>query len=377
MKKILTLITLFYLLLPTDSFARFVVKDSVGTVVTNNQRYILHAVMPGETLSGIARRYQVDLAAVIAANPNIDIRSIRIGQVVRIPMQNVPVVPVSKIVNHVVQKDETLWSISKLYDAPIGEIRKYNNMTDNALNVGEVLQIKSRKIKLADNPLSADDQPAIAVEESLPLTTTNNTTGSTTTATDEETPWWAYQPIGEQNTRVLQVAHTIQPGESLQKISNEYNVSIEKLVDWNALSSPNQIKAGDRIIVGYEYINKSTGEKTLELGNPTTTTKVETNNVVEGSNIPLNKKVTVVGAVIKGNSATNTNKHLALHRTAQKGSYIKVVNPNSGRYTFVRVLGNLQTTDADQDVVIKLSKSACQSLGLVTDKFQIILEYND
>lgn len=375
MKKILTLITLLYLLMPTDGFAKFIVKDSVGTVVTNNQRYTLHSVIPGETLSSIAKRYQVDLAAVIAANPNIDIRSIRIGQVVRIPAQNAPVVPVSKMVNHVVQKNETLWSISKLYDAPIGEIRKYNNMANNSLNVGQTLQIKSRKIKLAGNPLSTDDQPAIAIEETLPVTTTDNTTA--TTATDEETPWWAYQPIGEQNTRVLQVAHTIQPGESLQKISKEYNVSIEKLVDWNALSSPNQIKAGDRIIVGYEYINKTTGEKTLQLGDPNNNATVETNNVVEGSNIPLNKKVTVVGAVIKGNSATNTNKHLALHRTAQKGSYIKVINPNSGRYTFVRVLGNLQTTDADQEVVIKLSKSACQALGLVTDKFQLILEYND
>jgi rare lipoprotein A (peptidoglycan hydrolase) len=93
--------------------------------------------------------------------------------------------------------------------------------------------------------------------------------------------------------------------------------------------------------------------------------------------IPINKRLTAMGVMIKGNSFTATNKHLALHRTAPAGSYIKITNPNNGRSTFVRVLGNIQNVDADKGVDIKLSKAACQAIGIVDAKFPVELEYNE
>lgn len=44
-----------------------------------------HLVKPGETLAAIARRYKVELSAVIAANPGLDPRRLQPGQTVKVP----------------------------------------------------------------------------------------------------------------------------------------------------------------------------------------------------------------------------------------------------------------------------------------------------
>nr|WP_262711321.1 LysM peptidoglycan-binding domain-containing protein [Mariniflexile fucanivorans] len=43
---------------------------------------------------------------------------------------------------HIVEKGETLYSISKQYDMTVSELQKINGLKDNALNVGQELQVK-------------------------------------------------------------------------------------------------------------------------------------------------------------------------------------------------------------------------------------------
>jgi membrane-bound lytic murein transglycosylase D len=52
-------------------------------------RMVGHRVMPGETLSGIARRYRVEMAVLMAANRIGDRHKLRRGQVLRIPLPDV------------------------------------------------------------------------------------------------------------------------------------------------------------------------------------------------------------------------------------------------------------------------------------------------
>ena len=46
-----------------------------------------HAVLPGETLAGIARKAGVTLAALKAANPEVNPKKLRAGQVLNLPGQ--------------------------------------------------------------------------------------------------------------------------------------------------------------------------------------------------------------------------------------------------------------------------------------------------
>ena len=46
-----------------------------------------HTIKPGETLAQIARRYNVKLEALMAANPQVDARRLRVGQTLSVPSQ--------------------------------------------------------------------------------------------------------------------------------------------------------------------------------------------------------------------------------------------------------------------------------------------------
>ncbi|MGB0521400.1 MAG: LysM peptidoglycan-binding domain-containing protein [Flammeovirgaceae bacterium] len=369
-----TILTTILLLFSLVSVAEIHLRDSIGTEEEYGKTYILHKVTPQESMTSIAKKYNVTLRDMMNANPYLKEDALQIGQIVRVPSESLYAGREHLVtITHTVAAGETLYGIAKKYNVKVEEIKLLNKLKSNTLYKHQALLIlvpgKNPPLKKTNNRINDGSGDSGSI----------NGTGSGS----GEVPWWVYEPIGEKNARVLQVAHTIQPGETLEKIAKEYGVSMSKLVTWNAMASPNSIKAGDRIIVGYEYIDKTTGNKTyVDISDERKTVAdknehlMSTNGRVMDNHIPTNRKITVMGAVIKGNSETSTNKHLALHRTAAKGSYIKVTNPNNGKSTFVRILGNLQNVDTDKDVIIKISRSACQSIGLVTDKFPVILEYN-
>jgi len=49
----------------------------------------------------------------------------------------------------------------------------------------------------------------------------------------------------------LPTLHTVVRGESVAKLAKHYGVEVEQLVEWNRLSSPDQIEVGKVLIVGY------------------------------------------------------------------------------------------------------------------------------
>lgn len=49
--------------------------------------------------------------------------------------------PVSKDGEHVVQKGDTLYSISKRYEISVQELKAYNNLADNNIKIGQVLRV--------------------------------------------------------------------------------------------------------------------------------------------------------------------------------------------------------------------------------------------
>jgi LysM repeat protein len=59
--------------------------DQTRTTTTPAIRPRTHSVKAGETPSSIARRYQIKLNSLLAANPALDPRRMRIGQVLNVP----------------------------------------------------------------------------------------------------------------------------------------------------------------------------------------------------------------------------------------------------------------------------------------------------
>lgn len=123
--------------------------DSVGIKEVNGKYFILHRVEKGEGLYAIARRYKASVDEIKSANPEAG-EGLKVGQVILVPFNYIPETKKEEPkkgepVLHVVKTGETLYSISKLYNVTVDEIKIKNKLASNNLTVGQELVIKGEK----------------------------------------------------------------------------------------------------------------------------------------------------------------------------------------------------------------------------------------
>lgn len=94
-----------------------------------------HVVVPGETLSGIAKSYTTTVKNLAAANDIEDIDLIRSGQVLIIPGAASSV--------YVVEPGDTLADIAKKFDVTVADLAAVNNLADiDYIVIGQKLDIE-------------------------------------------------------------------------------------------------------------------------------------------------------------------------------------------------------------------------------------------
>lgn len=97
-----------------------------------------HEVRGGESLWEIARRYDLSVEALSEAN-DLSGSTIRPGQKLRIP--SAAGAAPAKAVEHVVQSGDTLWGIARKYDTSVDAIRSANRLGDRPIVPGQKLAI--------------------------------------------------------------------------------------------------------------------------------------------------------------------------------------------------------------------------------------------
>ena len=97
----------------------------------------VYIVKPGDTLYRIANQYNVLIDDLISFN-NLSSNILTIGQKLIIPIK--PVTEEDYVVYEVMPND-TLYSIASRYNTKVDSIKSFNNLTSNVLNIGQILQI--------------------------------------------------------------------------------------------------------------------------------------------------------------------------------------------------------------------------------------------
>ena len=103
--------------------------------------------------------------------------------------------------------------------------------------------------------------------------------------------------------------------------------------------------------------------------------KVEVDEEEEVDHVSGAKKIMESGMAEMIDPKADTNKYLALHRSAPVGTIMQVKNTMNNQVVYVRVIGKLPETGANDKVIVRLSKKAYQKLGAVDQKFRVELSY--
>ena len=121
--------------------------DSVGVERVGDQSFILHEVEPKETLFGISRRYQAPVGDIVNANAALK-QGLKIGQTIRVPFIPKSELPTGAVLHKVVP-GETLFSISKKYGVTVNDLMASNELKGNDLSVGQSLVVQKPVVEQA------------------------------------------------------------------------------------------------------------------------------------------------------------------------------------------------------------------------------------
>ncbi len=351
---------------------QFVFKDSVGIEKQQGEVFIVHRVEQDETLYAIARLYGVIIDDLKNSNAGTNLEKLGVGDSLKVPM--FPELFRGKKAHHTVKEGETLFRISRQYDVGVENIRLWNATGNQPLSVGQELVIYLKDL--------AADSLARAKKR--------------------------------------YITHDVQEGETLYAISKSYEVSVDSLkllnhmqdealshgqmllirmkpVDTVAVNvrkvpvpEAKVVKAAEKEVVETEKVVND-AEDAGEDEMPATDNKgrrltraealerekqrVKALRAEEKKALSEYKKVSEIGFAAAIPGQTETQKFLALHRTAPVGTIMQVRNEMNNTAVFVRVVGKLPDTGMNSKVTIRISQAAYEKLGGINERFPIEITY--
>ncbi|MDR1729065.1 MAG: LysM peptidoglycan-binding domain-containing protein [Prevotellaceae bacterium] len=151
-----------------------ILPDAPSTETTQNKSFAFHEVKKEETLYSISRKYGISQDEIIRLNPDAK-EGVKAGEKLIIPpvhantalSEEEKVKPVSRDFKfHEVQKEETLYSISRKYGVSQDEIIRLNPDAAEGVKIGKMLIIPPAHANTAFKPQEGD-----SVNTPLPLDT--------------------------------------------------------------------------------------------------------------------------------------------------------------------------------------------------------------
>jgi LysM repeat protein len=150
-------------------------QDSIGIEKEGNKTFILHKVDPKETLFSLTKRYHVTAAQIEIENPELK-QGLKVGQTLRIPYtpktsaNSATQTPSGgKAKTHIVGQGQTLYSISRIYKVSVEDVKKWNNLSSNEVNIGQEIFVSSPgNINSQANPVQIDSPQAKEETRNVP-----------------------------------------------------------------------------------------------------------------------------------------------------------------------------------------------------------------
>lgn len=333
------------------SFSEAAALDSLRTEKDGDHYYVVHRVEKGETLYSLSRRYNAELEAIRKANGIVN-NELSLAQELRIPIAVVdPVVDktdsVAPASYHTVATGETLFALSRKYGVTVQELRQWNNLTTDEISVGQQLKVSAGP---AQEKLAEVEAKTVGVAEN---------TGETASLPESE-PKKPEVPEGF-------TVYYVQSGDLLGSIARKFDVRPDSIVIWNDLQNT-YLAIGQKLLIRGD-VNPATQREDATL---ITTPYSVRRKVTDPSGFT---RIYEEGVASKIDSSVETDKYLALHRTLPMGTLVEIRNLMNNQKVFARVVGKLPETGLNEKVLVRLTPVCFERLGIIDPKARVEVSY--
>ncbi len=208
----------------------------------------VYVVQAGDDLSAIAKKCGADVRTITGFNGITDPDSVTEGQILRIPVcESKP----SLFENYTIEKGDTLYSIAKMFNTDVNTLARLNGIPDpDVIEEGRVIRVPKNGmpdsiriyiVKEGDSLYEIGKKYGYSIEE---LAAYN----------DIIDPDKIY--IGQvirfpepEDGKMSDGTYIVKSGDTLWKIAEKYNVSVNDLINKNMLTCPDRIYPGQKLMI--------------------------------------------------------------------------------------------------------------------------------
>ncbi|TDB61158.1 LysM peptidoglycan-binding domain-containing protein [Arundinibacter roseus] len=257
---------------------------------------------------------------------------------------------------HRVDKGQTMYAVMRRYGTSIKAIKDANPGINDQLRADQVIRV----------PYSGPAPSKSSAKEDRKKK-------------EEKKPEVTAQPS------VASGVHTVLAGQTLYSIAVKYGVTMAEIRQWNGLETDNVQFGQELIIAEKTYLERT---KNAFPAPPATkdSARVISSPLPERPKKPAaeraappkaatGKRLTESGLAEVINTEESSSKYLALHRTAPMGTLIQVKNEYNQETIWVKVVGRIPNTSANEDIVIKLSTRAFEKLSPNSRRFRAEISF--